>query len=122
MTLYVNRIAFVAPTEHADACNRAANALGRSGFNFSVRLSLTGQEPATHVGGATVETDAFVRAVSLASRFTPPMKDLAHADWQSVADHLVLVSGPAADTNARQQFEALLAVRGLLCIETAANG
>lgn len=71
MSLYANRIAFLAPVEHADACNRAANALGRTGFNFGVRLSATGQEPATHIGGSAVETDLFVQAVRNASVATP---------------------------------------------------
>lgn len=117
MTLYIHRIAFLAPVEQADACNRAANALGRSGFNFAVRLSADGQEPATHVGGSAVETDAFVRTVALAPRFTPPAEDLDPSDWQAVADHLTVASGPADGTSAGQQFSDLLGVHGLRRIE-----
>jgi len=113
MTEYIHRIAFLAPVEHADACNRAANALGRSGFNFAARLSATGQEPATHVGGSAVETDAFVQAVAIADSYTPPADDLAPADWQAVADHLTVISGAAGETDAVAQFEALASAHGL---------
>lgn len=124
MTLYVNRIAFLAPAEHADACNRAANALGRSGLNFSVRLSATGLEPATHVGGSAVETDIFLAAVASAPGLpegVPWPPDLEPADWQAVADHLTVASGPADGTSAAEQFAALIAAHGLRRIEPDAQ-
>jgi hypothetical protein len=120
LTQYTNRIAFLAPVGHADACNRAANALGRSGLNFAVRLSADGLEPATHLGGSAVETDAFVRTVAMAARFTPPAEDLDPADWQAVADHLTVVPGPAG-ISAGAQFAAMLAGIGLQRIEPDAQ-
>lgn len=111
MTQYTNRIAFLAPIEYAEACNRAANALGRTGVNLSVPLSPTGQPPATHYGGSAVETDPFVQAVRNASAVTPEGVD--PADWQAVVDHLIVVFGPASEAVASQQFAGLIAGRGL---------
>jgi hypothetical protein len=121
MTAYTNRISFLAPVEHAAACNRAANALGRSGPNFSIRLSATGAEPATHLGGSTVETDLFLAAVAVSPELpagldAPP--DLEPADWQAVADYLTVISGPSASTRPPDQFAELLAAQGLQRIET----
>lgn len=120
MTLYTNRIAFLAPVEHADACNRAANALGRSGFNFGVRLSATDMEPATHVGGSTVETDLFLAAVAAAPGLpegVPWPPDLDAGDWQAVADHLTVASGPAGSTSSGAQFAEMISAAGLFIIE-----
>lgn len=120
MTAYTNRIAFFAPVGHAAACNRAANALGRSGLNFAVRLSPTGQEPATHVGGSAVETDAFLHVLSFAPDLPEGMdwpEDLEPSDWQAVADHLAVVSGPADSTDAGQQFAEMIQDKGLVRIE-----
>jgi hypothetical protein len=115
MTKYITRISFLAHIDHADACNRAANALGRSGQNFSLRLSASGVEPATHLGGSTVETELFLAAVAAAPELPegiPWPDDLEPTDWRAVADHLIAVSGPAVTTNAREQFEALLNAHG----------
>lgn len=112
MTHHTNRIAFFAPTLSRDACNRAANALGRSGVNLSVPLSSTGLAPATHYGGSAVETDSFLAAVAEAPslpEWLPWPDGLDPDDWQAVADHLTVVSGPADSTNAREQFDAMLA-------------
>lgn len=120
MTKYVNRIAFLAPVDHAEACNRAANALGRSGMNFAVRLSPSGQEPATHLGGSAVETDAFLSVLSFAPDLPPGMEwpgELALADWQAAADHLTVVSGPAGSISPSRQFGDMIAFNGLERIE-----
>lgn len=112
MTNHTNRIAFSAPILHVDACNRAANALGRNGVNLSVPLSPTGLPPATHYGGSAVETDSFLAAVAAAPSFPewlPWPDDLDPEDWQAVADHLTVVSAPAGSTNPREQFDAMLA-------------
>lgn len=113
MTDYNQCIAFLVPVEHAEACNRAANALGRDGFNFGVPLSASGQEPSTHLGGSAPETEAFVSSVAAAAHFTPPAENLSSADWQAVADHLNVRAGPAATTVPIEQFTALLAEHGL---------
>ncbi|WP_027237237.1 hypothetical protein [Leisingera caerulea] len=119
MTRFVWQVDFFAPIGTAIACNRAANAWGISGQNFLIRLSPTGAEPATHLGGSARETDLFVRAVEaapglpegLGEEFFPKVLD--KADWQAVGDHLVLTHGPADTTNARAQFEALIVGHGL---------
>lgn len=116
MTLYTHRVAFMAPLAQVAACNRAANALGRSGVNFTVRLSATGQEPASHLGGSTVETDAFLAALAAAPGLPagvgwPP--ELSAPDWQAVADHLVVSLAATAATSPRTQFDALAAAVGL---------
>ncbi|UWQ77596.1 hypothetical protein K3725_09695 [Leisingera sp. S132] len=119
-TLYTNRIAFLAPIEHAEACNRAANALGRSGQNFIVELSPDGAGEATHKGASTKETDAFLHVLSFAPGLPPGMAwpdGLAPGDWQAVADHLVVVTGPASSTDPAEQFDTLIAAHGLQRIE-----
>ncbi|KIC36537.1 hypothetical protein [Leisingera sp. ANG-M7] len=120
MTQHTNRIAFIAPKEHAEACNRAANALGRSGQNFIVQLSQSGAEPATHAAASTAETDAFLHVLSFAPDLPPGMEwpeGLTPADWQAVADHLVVVTGPASSTDPSAQFDAMIAAHGLRRIE-----
>lgn len=119
VTLYTHRIAFLAPTEQAEACNLAANALGRTGLNFAVRLSASGQEPATHIGGSAVETDAFMAAVSAAPALPEGMDwpgGLDAQDWDAVAQHLQIVSSPASNTSASDQFSAMLESMGLQVI------
>ena len=116
MTDYIHRIAFHAPIEAAFACNRAANALGRSGQNFTMRLSPNGMEPATHLGGSAIETSAFLAALSFAPVLpdgVPWPPDLAREDWQVVADHLTIVAGDAATTNPGLQVEDMLTAVGL---------
>lgn len=116
-----HRVVFLAHVEHAEACNRAANALGRSGDNFTVRLSASGAEPATHLGGCTVETDPFLAAVDVAPGLPEGMPwpdDLGLSDWQAVADHLYLVSGPADSTSPPRQFAEMIAEAGLKKVET----
>lgn len=122
MTLFTHIIAFLAKTDHAEACNRAANAFGRTGNNFSIPLSADGTEPATHLGGSTGETGAFLAAVAAAPDLPEGMtwpEGLAVEDWQAVADHLQLVAGPAGETTAPAQFAELIAVHGLVRIEQA---
>lgn len=116
MTDYIHRIAFFAPLEHVEACNRAANALGRSGQNFTMRLSPSGAEPATHLGGSTVETPAFLAAIRLAPDLPEGVawpESLSVDDWQVVADHLTVAAGDAATTNPSQQVQDMLAGAGL---------
>lgn len=118
MTQYAHRIAFLAPTEHSEACNRAANAFGRSGENFSVLLSSDG-ETVTHRGGSTVETAAFLAALAAAPDLPegwewPP--DLASEDWQVAADHLSIAFGAAETTDTATQFDALIAAHGLMVL------
>lgn len=116
MTVFTHRIAFFAPVDHAEACNRAANAFGRSGDNFSVPLSAEGVEPATHLGGSTGETSAFLAAVAAAPDLPEGMEwpeGLAVEDWQAVADHLVLVSAPVGEASAPLQFSEMIAAHGL---------
>lgn len=48
-----------------------------------------------------------------ADRYTPCADGLNPADWQAVADHLKVSSGPAGDTDAVAQFEVLAAEQGL---------
>ena len=120
MTQHTNRTAFLASILHADACNRAANAWGRTGFNFGVRLSPTGLEPATHLGGSTVETDLFLAAVAAAPGLpegVPWPPDLDPVDWQAVADHLEITSGSFLDVNPVYQFGVLLEDHSLKRIE-----
>lgn len=120
MTDYTNRIAFLALVEHADACNRAANALGRSGLNLSVPLSSDGVN-VTHYGGSASETDLFLTVLAAAPNLPEGMawpEALAVEDWQAVAYHLVVASGPADSTNAGLQFAELIAAHGLQKIET----
>lgn len=124
MTQHTIRIAFLKPVEHAESCNRAANALGRSGLNFAVRLSPTGQEPATHLGGSAAETALFLAAVAAAPDLPEGVswpEELAAEDWQAAADHLVIASGPAATTSAVEQFAAVIEGRGLQRIEAKAD-
>lgn len=122
MTQHVHVVAFLAPIEDAEACNRAANALGRSGENFSVRLSASGSEPASHLGGSANETGAFLAVLSAAPNLPEGMawpEALAAEDWKAVADHLMIASGPANSTNAGLQFAELIAAHGLVRIEQA---
>ncbi|WP_282076291.1 hypothetical protein [Epibacterium ulvae] len=113
-TAYLYQIAFIAPVEHVEACNRAANALGRSGDNFSVPLSSNGEGPATHFGGSAREQGGFVQAVASAKSGIPPAEGLNPDDWQVVANHLDVVADPAETTDALQQFNQMLASRGLM--------
>lgn len=113
MTEYINRIAFMAPVEHVDACNRVANALGRNGLNFAVRLSTDGLEPATHIGGSAVETEDFLIAITLASRHTPEAESLLQEDWDVVADDLLFTSGKAGTVQPLEQFEKFVSDLGL---------
>ncbi|WP_145977021.1 hypothetical protein [Leisingera aquaemixtae] len=62
-----------------------------------------------------------MRSVAMAGRFTPPADDLAAQDWQAVAEHLVLTSGPAETTHARDQFDTLMAAYGLTRIASASE-
>lgn len=120
MTLYTNRIAFLAPVGHADACNRAANALGRSGLNFSVRLSSDGLEPATHVGGSAVETDLFLHVLSFAPDLPPGMEwpeDLTPEDWWVVVEHLEVKPDPTGSTNPSSQFDDFVGTHNLKRVE-----
>lgn len=122
MTLFTHVIAFFAPTDHAEACNRAANAFGRTGDNFSIPLSAEGMEPATHLGGSTGETSAFLAAIAAAPNLPEGMawpEALAVEDWQAVADHLVIASGPADSTNASIQFAELIEAHGLKRLQDA---
>ncbi|KUP92202.1 hypothetical protein [Tritonibacter horizontis] len=115
-TKHVYRFDFYVAAEHAAACNRAANALGRDGDNFRTRLSSTGEEPATHLGGSTVETALFVAAVASAPALPAGVdwpEGLVVGDWQAVADHLSAVSRPADSPEARGQFDALIAQANL---------
>lgn len=116
MTEYTNRIAFMAPVEHVDACNRAANALGRTGVNLSVPLSPTGQPPVTHYGGSAVETDLFLSVLAVAPKLPEGMEwpeALSAEDWQAVSDHLTVVSAPASEVSASQQFADMISSAGL---------
>ncbi|WP_420004071.1 hypothetical protein [Arenibacterium sp. LLYu02] len=118
MTLYTFRVAFLAPIAQAEACNRVANAFGREGDNFSVLLSSDG-ETVTHRGGSTIETEAFVAALSSAPAFPegwdlPP--GLAEVDWQVTADHLLFAFGAVETTDTSSQFNALIAAHGLAVI------
>lgn len=117
MTQYTNRVAFIAPVEHSEVCNAVANLLGRSGYNFSVRLSPDGLEPTTHTGGSTVETKDFVRILELASRITPDVEGLTQEDWGVIAEHLVIDSKPSARTNPKAQFDYLSETLGLSIIQ-----
>ena len=117
MTQYTNRVAFVAPVDHSEVCNAVANLLGRSGYNFSVRLSPDGLEPATHAGGSTVETEEFIRLLNLASRVTPEVEGLTEEDWKVVADHLSIDAKPSARTNPKAQFDYLVETLGLSIIQ-----
>lgn len=117
MTLYTNRVAFVAPVDHSEVCNVVANLLGRSGYNFSIRLSPDGLEPATHLGGSTVETDSFVRVLSLAPYVTPEVEGLSEEDWGVVADHLSIDSKPSPQTNPKEHFDYLVETLGLSIIQ-----
>lgn len=124
MTLFTHVIAFLAPTDHAEACNRAANALGRTGDNFSIPLSSDG-ETVTHLGGSTGETDLFLAVLSAAPELPEGMawpEGLAVEDWQAVADHLVLVSAPVGETTSPAQFADLIAAHGLERIEPIDGG
>jgi len=124
MTLYTKRIAYLAPVEHAAACNRAANALGRPGDNFNVRLSASGEEPATHIGGCAVETGLFMAAVAAAPELPEGMpwpEGLDPADWQAVADHLGHHTAPVTAVSPPVLFAALLADRGLRRIQAAGH-
>jgi len=123
MTAHTQHVALAAPLSGpaecphpAEACNRAANALGRNGTNLTVRLSPTGLPPATHLGAAAVETDAFLQVLSHAPGLPVAMpwpEELDPADWQAVAGHLTVQSGPIPGTNPRALFQELLAAMGL---------
>ena len=116
MTDYIHRIAFFAHLEHVEACNRAANALGRSGQNFTMRLSPSGAEPATHLGGSAIETPAFLATLSFAPDLPGGIQwpaDLALDDWQVVADHLTVAAGDAATTNPGLQVEDIVTAADL---------
>ena len=118
-TKHLYRLAFCVPIEEAEACNRAANALGRAGENFTVRLSATGTDPATHLGGSTVETDLFLATVAAAPGLPEGMDwpaALKGEDWQAVADHLTVVDGIATSTAPGAQFDAMLVAAGLVRI------
>lgn len=118
MTKYVNRVAFYAHKDHAEACNRAANALGRSGNNFSVPLTPDGVLT-THYGGSAKETDAFVYALAYAPELPegfPWPEDLDPADWQTVSEELIYIAD-ALEVDASTQFKEFVSANGLSIFE-----
>ncbi len=119
MTLFTNRMAFMAPIADLDACNRALNALGSNGDNFALSAGLTSGGPVTHKAGSAVQTDDFIAKLDAAPGWpdgVPWPDSLELTDWAVVASAFTYVVGPASSTSPLDQFLGMLGDANLVWI------
>lgn len=91
------------PEAQRDKANALGEALGHGPNNYSVALSPTGSEPATHWGGRGEVTDDFIAMIAGAAQGNPPagldfpLADLAEVLGALIADFRADADGHFAD-------------------------
>lgn len=100
----------IIPTAQRAKANALGEALGHGPNNYSVALSPTGSEPATHWGGRGEVNDEFIAMLAAAAQGNPPAGlDYPSADVAEVID--ALIADFRADMNGH--FGAVLDAQGL---------
>jgi hypothetical protein len=93
----------IIPEAQRDKANALGEALGHGPNNYSVALSPTGSEPATHWGGRGEVTDDFIAMIADAAQGNPPdgldfpLADLAEVLGALIADFRADADGHFAD-------------------------
>lgn len=93
----------IVPTAQRDKANALGEALGHGPNNYSVAMSPTGSEPATHWGGRVEVTDDFIDMIAGAAQGNPPAgldypaADLAEVLGALIADFRTDMAGHFAD-------------------------
>ena len=113
-------IVMIIPADLRDTANRLACALDYDvlpGDTFSVPLSATGAEPATHYGCRTAAKQEFVDMLAAAGQGALP--DIQWADYGLTVDDIPpILAALVADTRPAEQvdghFEAVLDAQGLV--------
>ena len=93
----------IIPEAQRTKANALGEALGHGPNNYSVALSATGAEPATHWGGCGEVTDDFIAMIADAAQGNPPA-DLAEVLGTLIADFRADADG---------HFDAVLNANGL---------
>lgn len=100
----------IIPEAQRGKANALGEALGHGPNNYSVALSPTGSEPATHWGGRGDVTDEFIAMIAGAAQGNPPagldypLADLAEVLGALIADFRADATG---------HFDAVLAANNL---------
>ena len=93
----------IIPEAQRDKANALGKALGHGPNNYSVALSATGAEPATHWGGRGEVTGDFIAMIADAAQGNPPAgldypaADLAEVLAALIADFRADMAGHFAD-------------------------
>lgn len=93
----------IIPEAQRDKANALGEALGHGPNNYSVALSPTGSEPASHYGGRGEVTDEFIAMIAGAAQGHPPAgldypaADLAEVLGALIADFRADADGHFAD-------------------------
>ena len=93
----------IIPEAQRAKANALGEALGHGPNNYSVALSPTGSEPATHWGGCGEVTDDFIAMIADAAQGNPPagldypLADLAEVLGALIADFRADAAGHFAD-------------------------
>jgi hypothetical protein len=93
----------IIPEAQRDKANALGEALGHGPNNYSVALSPTSSEPATHWGGRGEVTDDFIAMIAGAAQGNPPagldypLADLAEVLAALIADFRADLNGHFAD-------------------------
>ncbi|MBY5974989.1 hypothetical protein KUV28_21755 [Ferrimonas balearica] len=119
MTSYIYRIAMIVPDAQVEAARRIAAVMGWGAGTYSVPLSASGKEPATHWGLSTSATQIFVDQVTAAGEGVVP-EGVEPADLAAVLPVLGLSIGPAS-TNAIEQFDELCSGLGVSRVTAATD-
>lgn len=100
----------IIPEAQRAKANALGEALGHGPNNYSVALSATGSEPATHWGGHGSVTDEFIAMLADAAQGNPP----AGLDYP-LADLAEVLGALVADfhADATGHFDTVLAANGL---------
>ena len=105
----------IIPEAQRDKANALGEALGHGPNNYSVALSPTGNEPATHWGGRGEVTDEFIAMIADSAQGNPPAGlDYPAADLAEVLGALIADFRADADG----QFDAVLSANGLKMVIT----
>lgn len=99
----------IIPEAQRNKANALGEALGHGPNNYSVALSPTGSEPASHYGGRGEVTDEFIAMIAGAAQGNPPPIDYPLADLAEVLGALVADFRADADGH----FAAVLEAHGL---------
>ena len=105
----------IVPTAQRAKANALGEALGHGPNNYSVALSPTGSEPATHWGGRGEVTDDFIAMIADAAQGNPPagldypLADLAEVLGALIADFRADAAGHFADVLAANGLQMVTA-------------